>query len=85
MTSLGLKGGDTILAINNKNYNLDTIYEMIMESQNWKTGDTISIKIKRNDKEEIITGKVKLSYEETEGYLATDITKATLKEAWLKG
>ena len=85
MTTLGIKGGDTILAINDKKYNLDNIYDMIMESQNWKTGDDISIKIKRNDKEETITGKVKLSFEEIEGYQGTDASKAKLKEAWLKG
>jgi predicted metalloprotease with PDZ domain len=85
MTSLGIKGGDTILEINGKSYNLDNIYEMIMESQNWKIDDAISIKIKRNDKEETINGKVKLSFEEKEGYQANDTSKTKLNQAWLKG
>ena len=87
MTGLGLKGGDTILAINEKSYNLDNIYDLIMESQNWKVDDAISLKVKRkgSDKEEVINGKVKLSMEEQEGYQATDASKAKLKEAWLKG
>jgi predicted metalloprotease with PDZ domain len=85
MTSLGIKGGDTILSINDINYNLDTIYDMIMASQNWKTGDAITIKIKRNNKEQVIKGKVKLSFDEMEGYQSTDASKAKLKQAWLKG
>ena len=85
MTSLGLKGGDTILAINNVSYNLDNIYDMIMEAQNWSVGDAISVKIKRENKEENINGKVNLSFEEKEGFQGTDTSKAKLKEAWLKG
>jgi predicted metalloprotease with PDZ domain len=85
MTNLGLKGGDVILAINNTNYNLDTIYDMIMESQNWKVGDSISIKIRRDGKEQTINGKVKLSMEETEGYGFSDTSKEALNKAWLKG
>ena len=85
MTSLGLKGGDTIVAINDVSYNLDNIYDMIMEAQNWKVGDPISIKIKRENKEQTINGKVNLSFEEKEGFQGTDASKAKLKEAWLKG
>ena len=87
MNTLGLKGGDTILAVNDKNYNLDNIYDLVMESQNWKVDDAISLKIKRkgSNSEELINGKVKLSMEEQEGYQATDASKAKLKEAWLKG
>ena len=87
MNGLGLKGGDTIIAINDKSYNLDNIYDLIMESQNWKVDDAISLKIKRSgsDKEEVINGKVKLSMEESEGYQFTDTAKLKLKEAWLKG
>jgi C-terminal processing protease CtpA/Prc len=83
MTTLGIKGGDVILAINNKDYNLDNIYDMIMESQNWKTDDLVSVKIKREGKESIIEGKVKLSMEEVEGYGLIDSTKENLNKAWL--
>ena len=83
-TNLGLKGGDIIVSINEKPYSLDTIYEMITESTNWKENDAISVKIKRDGKEQIITGTVKFPYEEKEGLKATDATKNSLKEAWLK-
>jgi predicted metalloprotease with PDZ domain len=85
MTSLGLKGGDIITAMNDKNYNLDNIYELIMGSQTWKEDDAITVKIKRDGKEQTLSGKVKLTFVETEGLQATDAGKNKIKEAWLKG
>lgn len=84
-TNLGIKGGDILLAINDKTYSLDNIYDMIMESEKWKENDSISVKIKREGKEQIIKGNVKLPYEEKQSFKATDAAKATLKETWLKG
>lgn len=84
-TALDLKGGDIILAINDKPYSLDNIYDMISESQTWKENDVITVKIKRNGVEQILKGKTELPYEEKEALNATDATKKTLKEAWLKG
>ncbi|MDD5151037.1 MAG: peptidase M61 [Flavobacterium sp.] len=83
--NLGLKGGDIIMTINDKSYSLDNIYDMITISQNWKENDTIIVKIKRDGKEQIIKGTVKLPYEEKESFEATDASKSALKEAWLKG
>lgn len=84
-TNLGLKGNDIILAINSKDYNYDNIYDMISDSDKWKENDPISVKIKREGKEQIINGKVKLPYEDKESFEATDATKSELKNAWLKG
>jgi predicted metalloprotease with PDZ domain len=82
--SLDLRGGDVLMAINDKPYSLDNIYEMISESQNWKENDAISVKIKRDGKEHTLKGKVKLPYEEKDGLKATDSSANKLKEAWLK-
>lgn len=84
-TSLQLKAGDVILAVNNKPYSLDNIYELISDSQKWKENDPITIKIRRDGKEQIIQGNVKFPYTDTDALEATDPSKATLKEAWLKG
>ena len=83
--NLDLKGGDIIVSINEKSYSLENIYEMISVSETWKENDPIAIKIKRNGKEQIIKGKVKLPYEEKEGLNTTDSSKKALKESWLKG
>ena len=85
MKAIGLKSGDVIISINNKPYNLDTIYDMIMEAQKWKADDAISVKIVRDGKEETLTGKVKFSYKEEEGYKFVDTSKEALNKAWLKG
>jgi predicted metalloprotease with PDZ domain len=83
--NLGLKGGDILVAINDKPYSLDSIYEMISESQNWKDNDPITMIIKRDGKEQTIKGTVKLNYEEKEVLKATDVSKSALRNAWLKG
>jgi predicted metalloprotease with PDZ domain len=85
MNTLGLKGGDVLVAFNDKAYNLDNIYEMIMDSQDWKSDETIKVKFKRDGKEQTITGKIKLSKEEVETFDVVDPSKMNLKEAWLKG
>jgi predicted metalloprotease with PDZ domain len=83
--NLDLKGGDIIVAINDKPYSLENIYEMITVSQTWKEGDAISVKIKRNGIEQLLKGTVKLPYEDKEGISFTDISKKAQKDAWLKG
>jgi predicted metalloprotease with PDZ domain len=83
-TNLGLKGDDILVSINDKNYSLDNIYDMISDSEKWKENDSISVKIKRDGKEQIIKGKVKLPYEDKESFEAKDAAKSALKEAWLK-
>jgi predicted metalloprotease with PDZ domain len=85
MNNLGIKGGDTLLEFNGKAYNLDTIYDLIMESQNWNNDEAITVKIKRDGKEQTINGKVKLTMTEEEGYKMNDPSKEKLNTAWLKG
>ncbi|MCW2121094.1 peptidase M61 [Flavobacterium sp. 7A] len=84
-TSLQLKPEDQIISINNVNYNLDNIYDLINKSDKWKENDPITIKIKRAGKEQTIIGKVKLPYEAAATLKATDNIKESLKNAWLKG
>ena len=85
MTTLGLKNNDTLLAFNGKDYNLDNIYDLIMASMNWKDGDAMTVKFKRDGKEQTVKGKVVMPKEKQDGYQATDDTKKTVREAWLRG
>ena len=85
MTTLGLKNNDTLLAFNGKDYNLDNIYDLIMASINWKDGDAMTVKFKRDGKEQTVKGKVVMPKEKQDGYQATDDTKKTVREAWLRG
>jgi predicted metalloprotease with PDZ domain len=84
-TSLELKGADIILAINDTPYSLDNIYDMISTSQTWKENDKITLKIRRNGTEQLLNGTIKLPYEEKKELNATDETKKTLRESWLRG
>lgn len=84
-THLNLKASDQILAVNNKTYNLDNIYDLITESENWKENDPITIKIKRAGTEQTIKGTVKVPFEEKETFKVTDPSKEKLRNAWLKG
>ena len=85
LTNLGLIGDDIITEINGKVCNLDQISEMMIDAQKWKEGDVVTMKIKRDGKELTLSGKVILTYEESEGYHNIDPSKDALKEAWLKG
>jgi predicted metalloprotease with PDZ domain len=84
-TELGLQAGDVITAINDTNYNLDNIYDMIMASEGWKQDDAITVSIKRDEKNSVIQGKVKLPMEDQDGFEATNQERMKLKDAWLKG
>ena len=85
MTTLGLKAGDVLVAVNSTKYDVNNIYDLIMNSMSWKDGDAITIDIMRDSKPQQINGKIKLPSEQVEGYHANDATKATLRNAWLKG
>lgn len=85
MTSMGLKNGDKILAVNGTNYNLDNIYDLVLGSANWKDDDAMTVKIKRDGKEQELKGKIKMPKEIQEGYQSTNEAKKAIKEAWLKG
>ena len=80
---LGIKGEDVIVSINNIDYNLDNIYEMITTSESWKDGEAITIKIKRNGELLTIKGKAKIPLHDSETFRATS-DKNKLRNAWLK-
>jgi len=83
--NLDLRAGDILIAINDKPYSKDNIYELYSESRKWKENDAIVLKIKRDGKEQIIKGTVKLPYADKATFSFTDASKISLKEAWLKG
>lgn len=85
LTNLGLKSEDSILEVNGTKYTLDTIFEMMTSVQNLKEGENVTLKIKRDGNEKILTGKVSFVYNEVEGYQVVDESKTKLNQAWLKG
>ena len=85
LTGMGLKGGEVIVDINGKLFTIETMSEGMTAAQNWKEGDTVTMKIKRDGVEKNLTGKATYTYEESEGYKLVDTTKEALKNSWLKG
>nr|WP_310025034.1 peptidase M61 [Flavobacterium arsenatis] len=85
MNTIGIKGGDVLLEVNQVKYNLDNVNDLIMMSMALKDGDPITFKVKRDGKELTLKGTTKIPTEKAEGYQATDASKEKLKEAWLKG
>lgn len=84
MTALGIKSKDVILGFNDKTYNLENIYDLIMESENWKEGMPIKAKVKREGKELELAGKVALPKVAKTSYKSENKTKEAVKNAWLK-
>lgn len=85
MISMNLKHNDKIIAVNGTNYNLDNIYDLVLGAPNWKDGDEMTIKIKRDGAEQVLKGKIKMPKETHDGYQSTNQSKAAIKDAWLKG
>jgi predicted metalloprotease with PDZ domain len=82
----GLKGGDFILSFNDKNYNLDNIYDLINESMTWKEGDPIKLSFRSEETKEVktIETTVLLPKQKVEGLMANPTEKTALRNAWLK-
>lgn len=85
LTNIGIQGGDILVAINDKPFNLDNINDLIIYSTSLKENEEVTFKIKRNDIELNLSGKIILPQEITPGYNFTNQSKLMLKEAWLKG
>ena len=54
----GLKGGDIIKSINEKEYTVQNVYDLIKDSMKWKQGDDFQMRIVRNGEEVQLTGKI---------------------------
>lgn len=53
LKNIGIKGGDVLLKIDEKKYNLKNIYDLFSDSNKWEIGNTIKFTIKRD--QEILT------------------------------
>ncbi len=58
LKNLEVQGGDVLLSINDKKYDIKNIYDLFGDSNQWKIGDSITFKINRNGKEMILSSKV---------------------------
>lgn len=88
LQELGVKGGDVIVSVNGKEYNVQNAFELVMTSQSWQEEDDISMTVKRNGEEIELSGKVMQPKDTrtiiTEMDLPQDDQRVQLRESWLK-
>lgn len=88
LEQLGVQNGDVIKSVNNTDYAIENVYDLIMESQSWEVGEDISMMVHRDNKEVQLTGKITQPTDKQillrEMELPEEHAKVTLRKAWLK-
>lgn len=88
LEELGVKSGDVIKSVNDTEYNVQNVYDMVMKSQAWKEGDEITMVVIRDGEEVKLTGKitqptdVEMTLKEMD--LPENDPRVQLRKAWLK-
>lgn len=83
----GLQGGDIIKSINQKEYTVQNVYDLIKDSMQWKEGDEYQMSISRNGEQMELTGTI--SEPMAPGLrlveeMNADGEEIELRHAWLK-
>ncbi|WP_147405024.1 peptidase M61 [Aquimarina sp. AD10] len=78
LNNIGIKAGDILLNINNKAYNIKNIYDLFGDSNEWKIGDDITFRIKRDGQE--MTLKSNVVEPTVEKSILEQNTSATLQQ-----
>ena len=88
LEQLGVHNGDVIKSVNNTDYSIENVYDLIMESQSWEAGEDITIVVDRDNEEVKLTGKITQPTDKLillkEMELPGDNAKVKLRKAWLK-
>lgn len=58
LTDLGIQNGDVIKSVNGTAFNIQNVYDLIMQSQGWKEGDDLNLIVERDGEELELKGKV---------------------------
>ena len=89
LESLGLLGNDIIKSIDGKEYSLNNVNDLIIDSNNWVVGDTLNITITRDEKEMELEGTVIQPQIERpilkENITYNDNLQLLLRKSWLEG
>jgi len=86
---MGIQGGDVIVSINDKKYDIANVYDLVSDPNSWKVGDDITMVIKREGEEKTLKGKVstpRLSQPMlNELQYFADSKELRTRNSWLKG
>ncbi len=88
LQELGVKNGDIIKSVNETEYTIQNVYELVSQSQAWEEGEEITMIVERNGEEMELTGKISqptdVEMKLTEMDLPEDDPRVILRSAWLK-
>ncbi|MFO7719757.1 MAG: peptidase M61 [Gillisia sp.] len=88
LEQLGIKNGDVIKSVNNAEYTVENVYELVMKSQSWTEGEDIQMTVFRGDEQVVLTGKITQPTAKQiklkEANLPENDPKIKLRKAWLK-
>ncbi len=88
LEKLGIKNGDVIKSVNEAEYTIENVYELIMKSQSWTEGEDIKMTVLRADQELVLSGKITQPTDSQiklkEADLPETDSKVKLRKAWLK-
>ncbi|MFO8146829.1 MAG: peptidase M61 [Bacteroidota bacterium] len=88
LEQLGIENGDIIKSVNDTEYTIENVYELVMKSQSWTEGEDIKMTILRDGEELVLTGKIIQPTDNQiklrEADLPGNHPKVQLRKAWLK-
>ena len=86
---LGVNNGDLIKSINGNTYNVQNVYELVMDSETWVEGDELIMIVDRDGKEIELKGKISKPTDTELKLRAMDLPendpRVNLRKEWLKG
>lgn len=88
LKELGIKGGDVLKSVNGKDYNIQNVYDLIMETQNWEVDAPITMTVVRDGEELKLEGTIVTPMDKDKGLVENqnaDSAQIELRHAWLKG
>ena len=89
LKKLGVKGGDIIKSVNDEEYNIQNVYNLIMTAESWEEGEKVNFVVVRDGEEvELSTTASQPTDTETtltEEELSENSQEVKLRNAWLKG
>jgi predicted metalloprotease with PDZ domain len=89
LQQLGVEGGDIIKSVNEEEYNIQNVYNLIMKAESWEEGEEVSFVLMRDGEELELTAITAQPTDTettiTEKDLPESSKEVQLRNAWLKG
>lgn len=88
LQDLGVENEDVLKSVNGTEYNIQNVYELVMQSQSWQEGEEITFLVDRNGEEVELKGKISQPTDSEMRLRAMELPendeRRKLRRAWLK-